>query len=279
MDPKNFDCPISSYPAYDAVVCPQGHLFDQPFIQHWLLTNNSCPVDRLPLRSDQLISVFTIRAFLGPRPDDAPLPPPVVVPPPLMIPRPVLRNRRLARTPVVPQQIIFDTVLDPTAPVFNGDFTAFDQNIPQNFNFNALHDDVPPPTPVDVLTPVFDSDVMLRVFPGGRFENIPGRRIHHLNYDNLFNPRSGASNALNLYARNANSNFIFLNGLSDRFVEFRRYTYRTSISERERLIRSLTTTQNLYLYDIFAVRPGLYVITTFRVRADGSRHNLTEFNP
>jgi len=61
----HFRCAITLQRPTMPMVCPCGHLFDAMAIYHWLETQDTCPVSRLPLTAAQLRFESVINQFLG----------------------------------------------------------------------------------------------------------------------------------------------------------------------------------------------------------------------
>ena len=59
--PNDFYCPISGELMVDPVSEPRGHTYERAQIMTWLERNNTSPMDRGPLTSDQLVENVSVR--------------------------------------------------------------------------------------------------------------------------------------------------------------------------------------------------------------------------
>lgn len=57
-------CPISQELMTDPVMTPYGHCFQRSCIEAWLGNHDSCPITGQPLRAEQLIPCYTIKAIV-----------------------------------------------------------------------------------------------------------------------------------------------------------------------------------------------------------------------
>lgn len=256
---SSFLCSITFEPAYDAVVCTNGHLFDLPAISHWLISHPNCPTCRCYLSPQSLTPVLSIRQFLGPRPT------PFVVPPP-----------SLQLDAAAPEFAPFPVIPVPTFLLQIPDAALSAPLPPSDDENDDADDDVPELIPAMVNEIVFDGHGSILQLRHDQFDGLPSMH-RRLNTQSNFYNHNSAYPYIAEHVRIANQNFITSNFLNNRVVRFTKYVVRGAPNWSLESIAHRVTRSGLFVYDIFRVSPYRCVIYSFGVRRDGSRHNLQRF--
>lgn len=59
--PKHYICPIIHEMMHDPVLCKQGHTFERTSIETWIEKHRTCPIDRSPIKRDDLVPNRVLR--------------------------------------------------------------------------------------------------------------------------------------------------------------------------------------------------------------------------
>lgn len=262
MSSDHFNCIITMAPAVNAVTCPEGHLFSRSAILRWITTAGTCPISRQPLAAHQLRPAPFVDAYW----DEVNAPP-----------RPTAAAADTATVnasaPVSNQQLLIDMEVSDDDDESEDDEVRFANLLLYRASGHAFSTgtfyEYDPPAPAHTMV---------------QASRPTGRQLVVLTADNHFNPNSGlwfrhtndilhgsaaAQPAVVGAVERANRSYLRLFNLEGVLAQFTKYRY-TTISDDPTRVAGWIASSGMYVYDLFRVGRGEFIVYSFSIRRNGA---------